>query len=50
LEPVVPIDQIDLETFATSLLLGRGLKRTKVLARRGTVNRGTIETKEIGRR
>jgi hypothetical protein len=42
--------RIDLKTFATTLrrLWGRVKKRTKKLARRGTVNRGTIETKEIG--
>jgi hypothetical protein len=39
----------DLKTFATTLRRLWGRERlTKKLARRGTVNRGTIETKEIG--
>jgi len=40
----------DLKTFATTRrrLWGREKRRTKKLARRGTVIRGTIETKEIG--
>jgi hypothetical protein len=46
--------RIDLGTFATPRrrrsLQERRREQTKVLARRGTVNRGTIEAKEIGSR
>jgi hypothetical protein len=48
----VLVVQTDQRTFATTLrrLWGRvsGKRLTNLLARRGTVNRGTIETKEIG--
>jgi hypothetical protein len=48
----VLVVQTDLRIFATTLrrLWGRlsGKRLTNLLARRGTVNRGTIETKEIG--
>jgi hypothetical protein len=47
----VPVVQTDLRTFATLRRpwgRGSGKRLTKLLARRGTVNRGTIETKEIG--
>ena len=46
----VPVVQTDLRIFATTLrrLWGRvsGKRLTNLLARRGTVNRGTMETKK----
>ena len=42
----VLVVRTDLRNFATLLRQAWWRGRTKVLARRGTVNRGTIETKK----
>jgi len=42
----VLVERTDLRSFATTLLRTWWRERTKVRACRGTVNRGTIETKQ----